>query len=314
MNSIGLNEPDSVTDPIDISFIIVSYNTADLIGTCIDSIYSINDLRKEVFVVDNASQDGGADLVRNGYPAVHVIKNQRNRGFAAANNQVFPLCRGRYIFLMNPDTEFLPATFQYMISHMDSNLNIGLAGIKLLNTDGSPQESFSYEYPGQKYASRELAGLKGSIAWVLGASMLIRADLVHELGGFDEKFFLYGEDQDLCLRIRKAGYEIGFIDSATMVHLGGQSERKTASSDILTKKLLAEYVFYRKHYTTNTVRRISVSYLMKAEWRINSLKLLYPFYSDKNPVNEKLIRYETIAKVVRQEIRKNVIAKIRRQK
>lgn len=106
------------------------------------------------------------------------------------------------------------------------------AGVKLINPDGSPQESFSFEYPGQKYAARELAGLKGSIAWVLGAGMLVRTDLFRRIGGFDEDFFMYGEDQDLCLRIRKARYEIGFIDSALMVHLRGQSERQSPRPDI----------------------------------------------------------------------------------
>ena len=304
MNTIALNALDSLNNPVDLSFVIVSFNTADLIGTCINSIYSIGDFNKEIFVVDNASNDGSADFIRSEFPAAKVIANENNRGFAAANNQVFPFCRGRYIFLMNPDAEFIPATFQYIISYMDSNPHIGLAGIKLINPDGSAQESFSFEYPGQKYASRELAGLKGSIAWVLGAGMLIRSDLIRELGGFDESFFVYGEDQDLCLRIRRAGYGIGYIDSATMVHLGGQSERQSRGPEVWRKKLLAEYVFYRKHYQPHTINRITRSYLMKSDWRIASLRLFFPFYADKNEAREKLLRYEIISAVIRREILK----------
>lgn len=294
-------------DQIDISIIIISYNTEDLIATCLESIIHINDRPKEIFVVDNASDDGSAEFVQKNYPSVHLIENRENKGFAAANNQAMKMCTGRYILLINPDTEFLPATFAPMISFLDAHPQIGLVGIKMINPDGSEQESFSYEYPSQKTANKDLVGLKGSLAWVLGASMFARSDLLKRLGGFDESFFVYGEDQDLCLRIRKAGYEIGYFESAVLVHLGGQSERQTESADVWRKKFRAEFLFYSKHYSPRNVHRITQSSLLKADWRIFTLSLLlfFPFYKSRKGAEDKREKYKVISNVIRHEILKS---------
>jgi GT2 family glycosyltransferase len=111
--------------------------------------------------------------------------------------------------------------FREAISYMDAMPHIGLAGTKLINPHGTLHESVSYRYPGQKYPGSELSSLKGSIACVQGSSMIVRSDVMKAVGGFDEDFFLYGEDQDLCLRIRKLGFEIGYIEDAVVVHVGG---------------------------------------------------------------------------------------------
>lgn len=289
-------------DQVEISIIIVSYNTQDLIATCLDSIVKVNHCRKEIFVVDNASTDGSVQFIRQNYPEVHLIVNKENLGFAAANNQALQLSRGRHVFLLNPDAEFLPSTFGPMISFMDANHHVGLAGVKMINPDGSEQESFVNEYPGQKIASHELTGLKGSIAWVLGASMIIRSDVMKKLGGFDESFFVYGEDQDVCLRIRKAGYEIGYIDTAIVVHLGAQSERHATSADVWKKKMLAEYIFYRKHYLPATVEKIIRGALIKARWRIMTLKLSIPFQRNKEVSKEKLVKYKAIKDFIKNDL------------
>ena len=287
---------------MDLSIIIVSYNTSDLIGTCLDSIMDVYGCEKEVIIVDNASTDGSVELVKNNYPSVHMVVNETNRGFATANNQALKLSKGRYIFFLNPDTEFLPSTFQYMISFMDENPHIGLAGIKMINPDGTLQESFSQHYPGQSETSTELLGLKGNLAWVLGAGMVVRAELIREIGGFSADFFVYGEDQDLCLNIRKVGYEIGYLDFVLAVHLGAQSERKSTEADIWGKKTLAEFIFYRKHYLPKTVERIYRSSALKAHWRIFTLNILLPFSRDKKAMQTKLIKYKAVIK----EIRKNL--------
>ncbi len=119
---------------------------------------------------------------------------------------------------------------------MEANQQIGLAGAKILNPNGSLQPSVSYKYPGEKFATDEIAGLQGDIACVLGAFMIARKELIREIGGFDEDFFLYGEDQDLCWRIRKTGFNIGYIEDAKVFHLGGQSEKETASANFSPKK------------------------------------------------------------------------------
>jgi len=284
---------------MDLSIIIVSYNTAELIGNCLRSVMATNVMEKEVFVVDNASSDGSAAIVSKDFPSVHLLVNLENRGFAAANNQVLPYCRGRYIFFLNPDTEVMPDTFREALSSMEANPHYGLAGVRIINPDGMLQESISYRYPGQKYATGELAGLKGPIACVLGAGMIARTEVIREIGGFDEDFFLYGEDQDLCLRIRIAGYEIGYIHSAVVVHLGGQSERHCPSENIWKKKIEAELLFYQKHYLPETIRRNLRGNLIKACWRIVTLKILSPFVRKKTGAQEKLVKYRAIYEAIR---------------
>jgi N-acetylglucosaminyl-diphospho-decaprenol L-rhamnosyltransferase len=283
---------------MDLSIIIVSYNTADLIASCLNSILTTN-IEKEIFVVDNASNDGIAKIVRDGFPSVHLVVNQENRGFAAANNQVLADCRGRYILFLNPDTQVMADTFGNAISFMDDHPHIGLAGMKIINPDGTLQESVSYRYPGGKYAKSEMSGLSGRIACVLGAGMIARREIILKTGGFDEDFFLYGEDQDLCLRIRKLGYEIGYIDDAVVVHLGGQSERQFTSAERWGKKVKAEYLFYRKHYLPETIARIRQGDLRKTRWRIATLKFTMPFAKDKTKAHEKLIKYEVIKRELR---------------
>ena len=283
----------------EISIVIVSYNTADLIGSCLDSILSNDDLSIEIFVVDNASNDGSVALVKRKYPTVQVIENVKNRGFAAANNQVLPQCKGKYIFFLNPDTEVVSDTFSKAISFMNTNPRVGLAGTKIINPDGALQWSVSYKYPGQKYTTNELSDLPGKIACVLGASMIARSELIKKIGGFDEDFFLYGEDQDLCLRIRRLGYEIGYVDSATIVHLGGQSEKDSLPSEVWKKKIDAEYIFYRKHYVPKTIKRISRANIIKACWRIITLKLFIPFTKDRDAIKDKLTKYKVIYYTIR---------------
>jgi N-acetylglucosaminyl-diphospho-decaprenol L-rhamnosyltransferase len=285
---------------MDLSIIIVSYNTADLIGTCLSSATEPDDVAKEVFVVDNASSDDSVSYIKRNFPFVHLIVNPENRGFSAANNQVLSLCNGRFIFFLNPDTKVLPGTFKKAILFMDGRPHIGLAGTKLINPDGSLHKSVSYRYPGQKYTAGEISGLRGPIACVQGSSAIAHTDIIRKVGGFDEDFFLYGEDEDLCLRIRKHGYEIGYIEEAVVMHLGGQSERQTPASEVWRKKTKAEFLFYRKHYLPETIARIKRVHLLKARWRIATLALTTPFSINKNKAKEKMIKYRVISDEVSQ--------------
>jgi N-acetylglucosaminyl-diphospho-decaprenol L-rhamnosyltransferase len=284
---------------MDISIIIVSYNTKDLLGGCIRSVLATRECEQELFVVDNASKDGSAAFVETAFPAVHLIANNDNRGFAAANNQALPLVKGRYILFLNPDTMVPAGSLAAMITFMDAQPRAGLAGTKILNPDGTEQWSISHRYPGQKFTRHAFDGLPGSIACVLGAAMIARTDLIRQLGGFDESFFLYGEDQDLCLRIRQAGYEIGFIENAPVMHVGGQSERESSDADIWGRKVAAEFLFYWKHYDRGTIHRISRTERLKALWRIVSLRAMLPFTFDKSKARAKLTKYSVIYEFIK---------------
>ncbi len=283
----------------EISVIIVSYNTEDLIGNCIRSVLAEEDCRKEIFVVDNGSSDKSVAYLREGFPMVSLVSNQENRGFAAANNQVLNRCRGKYIFFLNPDARLRKGALRAILSYMEASPGVGLAGTKLVNPDGTLQWSKSERYLGQEYTRGELSGLPGSIACVIGASMVVHADVVKKIGGFDEDFFLYGEDQDLCLRIRMLGYEIGYIKDAVVVHSGGQSERQTPLAELWQKKTSAELLFYRKHYLPESIARIRRKNLLQALWRVATLNLTMPFLQDKTRAEVKLIKYRVMLRNLR---------------
>lgn len=279
---------------LDISVVIVSYNTADLIDDCLRSVLESQGITLELFVIDNASTDRSADFVRENFPSVHLIANTVNRGYGAANNQVLPEYGGQYVILLNPDTTVAPDSFHLMISYMENHPRVGLAGPMIINHDGTHQDSVSTCYPGHRYGRDDLGTLPGEIACVLGACQIVRGDLLKSLGGFDEDFFLYGEDQDLCLRIRKRGFEIGFIEGAVVMHHGGQSERNSLPAEVVRKKIWAEYLFYRKHYRTETIDRIRWRQHLQARWRIFSLRLLLTVTANKTAAQGKLARYMVI--------------------
>jgi hypothetical protein len=135
----------------------------------------------------------------------------------------------------------------------------------------------------------------------MGACQIVRPDLMKRIGGFDEDFFLYGEDQDLCLRIREAGYEIGYVESAEVVHHGGKSERGSTPPEVWKKKMKAEYLFYEKHYRPRSLRKIMRAHLMKAKWRLAVLSLSLPFSSDRGTAAGKIQKYRVLEEVVRQQ-------------
>jgi len=280
---------------MDISVIIVSYNTAASTVECLKSVEAATGA-KEILVVDNASTDESIQKIHQLFPEVRLIANTRNRGFAAANNQVLPLCRGRYIIYLNPDTVVKPDTLRKAVVFMDAHPDVGLAGAKILNPDGSLQESVSYRYPGEKFTRGETDGLTGKIACVLGAFMIARKSLLDELHGFDEDFFLYGEDQDLAWRIREKGLSIGYIEDAEVFHWGGQSEVRTPPAAIFEKKLNAEYLFYVKHYKRETIERIKRAGRLKAVFRLFTLHLSLRFSAEKSKLQNKIDCYRLIYK------------------
>jgi GT2 family glycosyltransferase len=198
------------------------------------------------------------------------------------------------VVFLNPDTTVEPETFFKMTAFMDKHLEIGLAGPRVLNPDGTRQDSVSMRYPGHRYGANDLGSLAGNIACVMGACQISTASLLRELGGFDEDFFLYGEDQDLCLRVRKKGFQIGLIDEAVIMHHGGQSERNTLPAEVVRKKIRAELLFYRKHYRPETIRKICLKLYRRSTWRIFLIQLQSLIIPKKTAISNKLIRYQVI--------------------
>jgi N-acetylglucosaminyl-diphospho-decaprenol L-rhamnosyltransferase len=284
---------------LDLSVIIVNYNTADFLGRCLTSIAHQTDVNAEVIVVDNCSEDGSPDFVREEFPWVRLIANEQNLGFSKANNQALKDCNSKYIYFLNPDTEVRSGAFKNMVDFMYSHPKVGLAGTQLVNPDGSPQSSVEIRYPGQRHARNELKDLKEGIAWVMGSSMIARLEVIRGVDGFDEHYFLYGEDLDLCLRIRKSGWDIGYIPEAMVIHWGGQSERNNLPVEVWEKKIRAEALFYQKHYSPKTVRAIDRWNFYQACWRICTLKLELLIAPNKKQLHAKLEKYRLVRKMLR---------------
>ena len=256
-----------------VTVIIVNYNTSACLLTCLSSLEKQRGLMHEVIVVDNASDDDSVLQVKQHFPWVALIESPTNLGFGVANNLALSRSTGELLFLLNPDAYVEPGCFAAIEAFMEAHPDIGMAGTATLDVHGNIQPTVDHEYPGQRYCPETFQRLPGDIAWLLGSGLVVRRDVMERVQGFDPDFFLYGEDVDLSLRIRKAKWPLGYIDAARITHLGGQSERKTQAEDLFAKKLKAELLFFRKHYPPKVIRRIVRIRYFEACWRLISLKV-----------------------------------------
>ena len=284
----------------DVSIIIVNYNTVSFLEKCLISLEKLrHEVSFEVIVADNNSSDGSREMISTKFSYLKFLPFPENLGFGKANNEAMKISEGEYLFFLNPDTVVklgcLKAALKYMKEHQD----VGLAGTKILNPDETAQSSFEVKYPKEKYVF-SLTELPGRIAWVLGASMIVSKKTMESISGFDERYFLYGEDLDLCLRIRKLGLQIGFIPDAEIIHWEGQSEKSSLPSNVFEKKLEAELIFYDAHYSIEEIRSIKRAHILEAWFHIISLTISFPFYFfyKKSLWYCKFERYKAIINIV----------------
>jgi GT2 family glycosyltransferase len=252
---------------VDLSIIIVSWNTRQHLRRCLQSLgqaLALHNHPVEILVIDNASGDGSPVMIEHEFGMVELIRNHQNFGFARANNQGLALARGRYLVLLNPDTEIRPTALSELLSFMESDPTAGAAGPKLLNPDGSLQISC---YPAPT-VGRELwrmfhldrlhplaayppswwqSSRPLTVDMAQGACLMLRREALRRVGMLDERFFMYTEEVDLCLRLRKAGWGIHWVPSAEVTHYGGQSTGQ--SSEVMFLELYkSKILFFRKHY------------------------------------------------------------------
>jgi N-acetylglucosaminyl-diphospho-decaprenol L-rhamnosyltransferase len=232
---------------VDLSVIIVTFNSADHIGACLESVQAQTGVAFEIIVVDNASADGTLEKIKG--LKCRVIPSPENLGFGRGNNLGFASSRGRYIYLLNPDAR-LPGknALADLCRKIDANPRWGMAGTRVLSASGKSESKPATIYPAQRHVHRDFSKLPGNIAWVLGASMIIRRELYEKLGGFDPGFFLYSEETDFCLRLRELGFEIGHITEVAVSHIGGASEDPRDPYATSSDKLRGLLRFRQKHY------------------------------------------------------------------
>jgi GT2 family glycosyltransferase len=225
---------------VDISVVIVSWNVKELLRKCLQSIYdSIQGLRFEIFVVDNDSHDGSPEMVRAEFPDVYLIANSENLGFGPANNQGLRLCGGCYVLLINPDTVVPQGAIHRMITFMEQHPRAGLLGPELLNGDGRLLFNWVRWSPRHlaEFLIEEIASLRCDRTHVLfrrprrvhiltGACWLTRYEALAGIGFYDEDFFMYVEEPDICTRMRDAGWEIWLLRDVQILHYKKQSVRQ----------------------------------------------------------------------------------------
>jgi len=269
---------------VDLAIIIVNYNTRRELANCLRSIAESRTRHTyEVIVVDNRSADGSVDMVRRDHPWVHhIIEADRNGGYAYANNLGLRRAgfgegrtkpKARYILLLNPDTVLPPEALERTVSYMDAHPDVGVLGPKLVREDGSLDKACRRSFPtplvscyhvtyldrlfpsSPRFARYNLTFLDpdvpAEVDSVVGAFMLVRGDALQQAGLLDEAFFMYGEDLDLCYRIKQHGWRVVYEPSVTVLHIKG-----AASRQVSTRAIVAFYdamrIFHAKHYRANT--------------------------------------------------------------
>ena len=259
-----------------LSIITVSWNTRDLLNRCLvtvrEELARMPDVESEVFVIDNDSHDGSADMVAREHPWVRLIRNKENLGFAKANNQALKETKSDYVLLLNPDTEVYPGAISTLIEFFQNNPKCGVVAPQLLNTDGSVQRScrafptfigmlyeligLSKMFPagssqGTKFRAYKMLDWnhddKREVDQPEGAALLIRRTVLDEVGLLDEGYFMLFEEVDWCYRVKQHGWQIWFDPDAKIVHHYGQSIKQVKARMILSSHR-GLYRFWRKHY------------------------------------------------------------------
>ncbi|MEW6088673.1 MAG: glycosyltransferase family 2 protein [bacterium] len=248
---------------MDLSIVIVSFNTRDILRNCLKSIYEkTKGIEFEVVVSDNNSTDGSLNMIEEEFPEVILIKNNTNIGFSSANNLGFYIARGRFVLALNPDTVILNSALTTMVQFMNNRPEAGVSGCKLLNEDGTLQPSWG-NFPNilseifySTFLNRIFTHSKRidrgdfyEVDWVMGAFIMVRKEVIEKTGVFDEDYNpVYSEEVDWCYRIKKSGWKIYYYPGAEVIHLAGQSTKKRP----LWAMLLLhrnKYLFFKKNYS-----------------------------------------------------------------
>lgn len=263
---------------LDLYIVVLNYNTRELLRACLDSLRRQTGLAFEVCVVDNASSDESADMVAGLFPEVRLARSPSNAGFSAGNNLGLAAAgwpengNARYAMLLNPDTVVPDGALAAMVAYADAHADVGVVGPRLLLLDGTLDKACRRGFPTPEAAFYRFSGLSRlfprsprfgrynmtfapedqelEVDSVVGACMLIRAEAVRKAGLMDERFFMYGEDLDWCLRIKQLGYRVMYVPSVIVHHVKRAASRRSAKAHYEFQR--AMWLFYQKHYATKT--------------------------------------------------------------
>ncbi len=260
MFRVGINN----IDMVDLSIVIVNWNTRDLLKNCLESVLrTVHGLTYEVIVEDNASTDGSVAMLQDLFPQVKIIANDENRGFGAANNQAFKIMEGRYALLLNTDAVLTENAVHDLFSFMENHPEAGISCGQLLNRDGSKQNSiasfptlltmltnislleylFPGKYPSKRYDHRQPVAVDSGV----GACLMVRKDAMDKVGWFDERYFFFFEETDWAYRMRLADWKVFHVPTARIYHFQGQSIGPDIRSRIEFYR--SRYQFFKKWHS-----------------------------------------------------------------
>jgi GT2 family glycosyltransferase len=282
---------------MDVSVIIVNRNAGEALEACLQSVVlelqtlqtleslpvqkdAQESLSGECLIIDNGSEPGGIARLRDMFPQVSIFVNADNLGFGCAANQGFARSQGRYVLLLNPDAELTPGSLRHLIDRLDAHPEAAILGPRVTNTDGTNQGSartfpslltaffgrntfLTNYFSGNRVSRRQTPGFDPCLTqpqsadWVSGACMLIRRQAVEAVGGFDEQFFLYWEDADLCWRLHDHGWQIVYDPQVRVMHKVGGSSRHASIRSLLAFHRSA-YLLYRKQVTGSAWHPLSL--------------------------------------------------------
>jgi GT2 family glycosyltransferase len=284
-----------------LSVIILCWNDLKVIGDCLQSIYAgTRSTDFEVIVSDNGSSDGSVDFVRANYPQVHLIENGRNLRFAKGNNVGIQVSQGEYVLILNPDTIIHDGALDKMVEFADRHPEAGALGCRVVNIDGSYQEHVRPlpTIRSEWMAALHLGGLarfsnwfnpgvyvgwngdgERTVGWLAGCFILVRTELLKRLGGFDEQFFYYYEDTDLCRRIWAAGLSVLYAPDISIIHLKGTSTKKRFPLGFELDKYVTRYrYFYKSDGRRGAIRcrQFSMAWLLVRRIGLGLIQLFKP--------------------------------------
>ena len=277
-----------------LSIIIVSWNVRELLRACLAGL----PCDAEVIVVDNASLDGSADMVRRDFPHVRLLANTNNRGFTGGNNDGLRLASRPWVLFLNPDTVVRGDALEQMLAYLQSHAHVGVVGPQLRYGDGSLQSSrrrfptlatalfestpLAWHWPAERnpWARRyHMAGTRSDrtqeVDWLVGAALLTRQDVLVQVGGFDEGYFMYSEELDWQRRVKQIGWKIVYLPEAVITHYEGKSsEQATGARHIRFNRSKVRY--FRKHHGSWQAEflRLALLTMFGFEWAIEAAKYL----------------------------------------
>ena len=259
--------------PAEITASIVTYRSGPVIVSCLQNLLASTRRPLDVVVFDNASDDDTLARLQPFTGRVRVVAHPVNLGFGQGHNRALADAAGAYFLLLNPDIAVPPGSLDQLVRHLEEHPECGAVAPRLDEASANELAGFSRRYPGQRYAPKSFRQLPGEVAILQGACVLIRAALFREIGGFDPRYFLYAEDLDLSLEVRRRGWTLAYAADVVVRHLGGHSEQGRPLASVAARKYAGLILFYRKHYPARTVAFLLARDLLKFSGRLLVLSL-----------------------------------------